>query len=137
MNLEDILEKIKRLDNGGNGTNIVCFIVAFDLLYFLNFTNEDVFYQKQKIGKSFLRLSFFDSPNPQNQNLAPQYSKNQQTYPNPTFQNPQEQSYNYGAYDQTITPPNQNVTTYDNLLESDIRVIRGMNKISECEGNDE
>lgn len=35
MNLEDILEKIKRLDNGGNGTNIVCFIVAFDLLYFL------------------------------------------------------------------------------------------------------
>lgn len=40
-----------------------------DLLYFLNFTNEDVFYQKQKIGKSFLRLSFYDSPNPQNQNL--------------------------------------------------------------------
>ena len=35
MNLEDIIEKIKRLDNGGNGTNVVCFIVAFDLLYFL------------------------------------------------------------------------------------------------------
>ncbi|MBQ8659611.1 MAG: hypothetical protein IJ475_02070 [Bacilli bacterium] len=35
MNLDDILEKIKRLDNGGNGTNMVCFIVAFDLLYFL------------------------------------------------------------------------------------------------------
>ena len=35
MNLDDMLEKIKRLDNGGNGTNIVCFIVAFDLLYFL------------------------------------------------------------------------------------------------------
>ena len=35
MNLEDIIEKIKRLDNGGNGTNMVCFIVAFDLLYFL------------------------------------------------------------------------------------------------------
>ncbi len=35
MNLEDILEKIKRLDAGGNGTNMVCFIVAFDLLYFL------------------------------------------------------------------------------------------------------
>ena len=40
-----------------------------DLLYFLNFTDEDVFYQKQKIGKSFLRLSFYDSPNPNNQNL--------------------------------------------------------------------
>ena len=35
MNLEDIIEKIKRLDNGGNGTNMVCFIIAFDLLYFL------------------------------------------------------------------------------------------------------
>lgn len=35
MNLDDIIEKIKRLENGGNGTNMVCFIVAFDLLYFL------------------------------------------------------------------------------------------------------
>lgn len=35
MELEDIIEKIKRLDNGGNGTNMVCFIIAFDLLYFL------------------------------------------------------------------------------------------------------
>ena len=35
MNLEDMIEKIKRLENGGNGTNIVCFIVAFDFLYFL------------------------------------------------------------------------------------------------------
>ena len=40
-----------------------------DLLYFLNFTNEDVFYQKQKIGKSFLMLSFYDTPNPQKQSL--------------------------------------------------------------------
>lgn len=35
MKLDDIIEKIKRLDAGGNGTNIVSFIVAFDLLYFL------------------------------------------------------------------------------------------------------
>ena len=35
MELDDIIEKIKRLENGGNGTNMVCFIVAFDLLYFL------------------------------------------------------------------------------------------------------
>ena len=40
-----------------------------DLLYFLNFTNDDVFYQKQKIGKSFLRLSFYDSNHPYNSNL--------------------------------------------------------------------
>lgn len=35
MELEDIIEKIKRLENGGNGTNIVCFIVATDFLYFI------------------------------------------------------------------------------------------------------
>ena len=33
MSLDDMLEKIKRIDNGGSGTNIVYFIVAFDLLY--------------------------------------------------------------------------------------------------------
>lgn len=40
-----------------------------DLLYFLNFTNEDVFYQKQKLGKSFLRLLFYDSKDVATQNL--------------------------------------------------------------------
>lgn len=40
-----------------------------DLLYFLNFTDDDVFYQKNKIGKSFLRLLFFDSPDMANQSL--------------------------------------------------------------------
>lgn len=40
-----------------------------DLLYFLNFTDDDVFYQKSKVGKSFLRLSYYDSMDPRNQNL--------------------------------------------------------------------
>ena len=40
-----------------------------DLLYFLNFTNDDIFYQKSKVGKSFIRLSFYDSPNQFNQSL--------------------------------------------------------------------
>ena len=40
-----------------------------DLLFFLGFTDDDVFYQKQKIGKSFLRLSFYDSNNPLKQSL--------------------------------------------------------------------
>ncbi len=50
MNLEDIIEKIKRLDAGGNGTNIVCFIVAFDLLYFLrdNDNKERFIYEYYK-----------------------------------------------------------------------------------------
>ena len=40
-----------------------------DLLTFLSFTNNDVRYQKNKLKKSFLRLSFYDSTNPGNQNL--------------------------------------------------------------------
>lgn len=40
-----------------------------DLLYFLNFTDDDVFYQKSKVGKSFLRLLFFNSNDPMNQSL--------------------------------------------------------------------
>lgn len=42
---------------------------ASDLLGFLDFTNDDVFYQKSKIGKSFLRLTFWDSPDPKRQSL--------------------------------------------------------------------
>ena len=50
MSLEDIIEKIKRLDAGGNGTNIVCFIVSFDLLYFLkdNSNRERFIYEYYK-----------------------------------------------------------------------------------------
>lgn len=40
-----------------------------DLLTYLDFTNDDVHYQKNKLKKSFLRLSFYDSTNPANQNL--------------------------------------------------------------------
>lgn len=40
-----------------------------DLLCYLNFTNEDIRYQKSKLKKSFLRLLFFDSMNPADQNL--------------------------------------------------------------------
>ena len=40
-----------------------------DLLYLLNFDNNDVFYQKSRISKSFLRFSFYDSYDPQTQSL--------------------------------------------------------------------
>lgn len=40
-----------------------------DLLNFLGFTNEDIHFQKNRLKKSFLRLSFYDSMNPANQNL--------------------------------------------------------------------
>ena len=40
-----------------------------DLLCFLDFNNNDIRYQKNKLKKSFLRLSFYDSMNPGNQNM--------------------------------------------------------------------
>lgn len=40
-----------------------------DLLGFLNFDNNDVFYQKSRIAKSFLRFTFYDSCDPQTQSL--------------------------------------------------------------------
>lgn len=40
-----------------------------DLLGLLNFTNDDVYYQRSNISKSFLRLSFYDSANQQTQML--------------------------------------------------------------------
>ena len=38
--LDKVIEKIKRLASGGNDTDMVCFIVAFDFLYFLNETDN-------------------------------------------------------------------------------------------------
>lgn len=40
-----------------------------DLLSYLGFHDSDIKYQKSRLKKSFLRLSFFDSDNPANQNL--------------------------------------------------------------------
>lgn len=40
-----------------------------DLLSYLGFDNNDVKYQKSKLKKSFLRISFYDSDNVGNQNL--------------------------------------------------------------------
>ena len=40
---------------------------ASDLVGLLDFTNNDVYYQKSKLAKSFLRLSYYDSTDPQTQ----------------------------------------------------------------------
>lgn len=42
---------------------------ASDLIGLLYFTDNDVFYQKSKVEKSFARLSFYDSTDPQTQSL--------------------------------------------------------------------
>lgn len=42
---------------------------ASDLMGLLHFTNDDIFYQKSNVAKSFARLSFYDSTDPQTQSL--------------------------------------------------------------------
>lgn len=42
---------------------------ASDLMGYLYFTNDDIFYQRDKVGKSFVRLSYYDSTDPQTQSL--------------------------------------------------------------------
>lgn len=42
---------------------------ASDLMGLLYFTNDDIFYQRSKVAKSFARLSFYDSTDPQTQSL--------------------------------------------------------------------
>lgn len=40
-----------------------------DLLGFLNFTDNDIFYRKKKVGETFVRLSFYTSNDPTTQKL--------------------------------------------------------------------
>lgn len=55
--------------NNRNTAQIESLFSSSDILGLLNFTNDDVYFQKSKIGKSFLRLSFYDSTNQQEQTL--------------------------------------------------------------------
>ena len=44
-------------------------IKSSDLMGLLGFIDDDIFYQKDAVGKSFLRLSYYDSTDPNTQNL--------------------------------------------------------------------
>ena len=74
---KDILNDTKRLINeetlepyGANDAKALEKLMnTSDLAGLLYFSNDDVYYQKSKIAKSFLRFSFYDSTNPQTQSL--------------------------------------------------------------------
>ena len=63
--------------NGYNGDGSLASISEFinqsgttsDLIGFLNFTDNDVYYRKHKVSKSFFRFSFYDSNDPIEQKL--------------------------------------------------------------------
>lgn len=49
--------------------NLATITNVADLLGYLGFTDDDIFYQTEALKKSFLRLSFYDSPNRETQKL--------------------------------------------------------------------
>jgi len=72
--------KVKKITNEGPHTydckdntyyrsHITKYEQPADLVYFLNFTDNDILYQKSKVGKSFLRLLFYDTDDPKTQSL--------------------------------------------------------------------
>lgn len=81
-----------------------------DLLSFLDFTNNDVRYRKKKLGKTFLRLSFYDSPDERSQNLL---------HTSTIFVNVNElyakyNRYGYDSEENFITMPKRSSYTIDN-----------------------
>ena len=56
------------MDDNGNFPNTVEQKDG-DLIGCLNFTDDDIYYRKKKVSKSFLRLSFYDSVDPSKQML--------------------------------------------------------------------
>lgn len=58
----------KQLLSGGTSAATILMNTS-DLVGLLYFDNDDVFYQKSNIEKSFLRFSYYDSPDPNTQSL--------------------------------------------------------------------
>ena len=62
----DFYDYADKINDSENGKTLQ---MTSDLIGLLNFTDDDVRYRKKKIGKSFLRLSFYSTTNPQTQVL--------------------------------------------------------------------
>ena len=75
-----------------------------DLMGLLYFTNDDIYYQRDKVGKSFLRFSYYDSTDPQTQSLLATscvFVDEHKLY-KAFIDNSRSRVYNYGAI---VAPP--------------------------------
>ena len=77
------------------------FVNSSNLIGFLGFTDDDIYLQKNKVKQSFLRFSFYDSPDPLTQNLL---------YYSTVFMNAGEL---YGEYIKRKADLEKNVKDYD------------------------
>lgn len=79
-----------------------------DLVGLMNITNNDVYYQKSLISKSFLRFSFYDSINPQTQSLL---------YTSTVFMDENK------LYKKYIDNSRKGMQTYENVARYDTELI--------------
>lgn len=68
-NICDYYQNYIQKEDGSKGEGYNEFYPPADLIGFFDFNDDDIFYQKNKVGKTFLRLSFYDSKNPKTQSL--------------------------------------------------------------------
>lgn len=99
-----------------------------DLLGLLYFTNDDVYYQRSKISKSFLRLSFYDSTDSQTQTLlstATVFMNGHKLYK--TFvDNSRKYVYDYGK----VALPEFKTNSQGYIIGGDVSEGVKLNKIS-------
>ena len=62
-------EPYKSMIESGNMNDTDLILNTSDIMGLLNFDNDDVFYQKDNVAKSFLRFSYYDTPDPNTQSL--------------------------------------------------------------------
>ena len=62
-------EPYKSMIESGNINDTDLILNTSDLMGLLFFDNDDVFYQKDNVAKSFLRFSYYDTPDPNTQSL--------------------------------------------------------------------
>lgn len=107
-------------DGHGNSAYTKTLINSSDLVGLLYFNNSDVFYQKSNIAKSFIRLSIYDSTDPQTQSLLATST---------IFMN------EHDLYKKFIDNSKKNVNKYYTIAEKlvDCKEVNKINVISERE----
>lgn len=96
---------------------------ASDLLGLMYFTNDDVFYQKDNLAKSFLRFSYYDSTDPQTQSLLATSTVfvNEHAIYKKYIDNSRKNVFDYGLVDEPLLEIDETThkPTYDTTQSGD------------------
>jgi len=107
-----------------------------DLMGLLYFTNDDIFYQRSKVGKSFARVSFYDSTDPQTQSLLATSCifVDEHALFKKYVDNSRKSLYDYGITREPRYSKNDNGfiehNAFDTNTKEDITELRKLKKIS-------